>query len=558
MMNMPFGCRAAVTRNILNRTKRGCGAFAKAEDGAMTILALFLFLAMVGAAGIGVDLMRYEQKRAALQYTLDRAVLAAADLDQTVPPETVVRSYLEKAGLLEYLSSVVVDEGLGFRKVSATATAVLPTHFMKLSGYDSLTIPAASTAEESIGNVEISLVLDVSGSMNSSSRLTYLKTAAKEFVGHMLSATEDGAVSISVIPYASQVNAGPDLFQFYNVSTEHDYSHCVNFIDDEFSQPGLSRTTPLERTMHFDPFTYSKDPIQTPVCPIRANTAILPFTADQTVLNNYIDGMTARGNTSIDIGAKWGIIMLDPGTQSVIDGLITQNKVDVSFSGRPSAYDSGDVLKVLIVMSDGENTDQYMLNPSLRTGESNVWYNASEDAISGSPDTNTTNAFSIYHDNGGHNYYWPDQDKWADHPYGNGTSPVCGYDSGGVYSCTEKDEPGTAVRLTYAELLNKVSLAYNAYYNYEFTSSAWADWYSSAFTKKEASAKDQRTKHVCDAAKDEGVIVYTVGFEAPANGRRVLKDCASSDSHYYDATGLEISDAFTSIASSIRKLRLTQ
>ena len=79
-----------------------------------------------------------------------------------------------------------------------------------------------------------------------------------------------------------------------------------------------------------------------------------------------------------------------------------------------------------------------------------------------------------------------------------------------------------------------------------------------AFTKKEASAKDQRTKHVCDAAKDEGVIVYSVGFEAPSDGRRVLKGCASSDSHYYDATGLEISDAFTSIASSIRKLRLTQ
>lgn len=557
-MIMPTGCRAAVTRNVLSRAKRGCGTFAKAEDGAMTILALFLFLAMVGATGIGVDLMRFEQKRAALQYTLDRAVLAAADLDQTVPPETVVRSYLEKAGLLEYLSSVVVDEGLGYRKVSATATAELPTHFMKLSGYDSLTIPAASTAEESIGNVEISLVLDVSSSMRYDSRLYNLKIAAKEFVSHMLSATEDGAVSISIIPYATQVNAGEDLFQFYNVSDEHEYSYCVNFNDDEFSQPGLSRTTPLERTMHFDPFTYSKDPIQAPVCPIRASTAILPFSADQTVLNNYIDGLTPLGNTSIDIGAKWGIVLLDPGTQSVISGLIDQGKVDASFTGRPSAYDSGDVLKVLIVMSDGQNTDQYMLNPSLRTGMSNVWYNEAEDAISGTPDTNLKNAFSVYHDNSGSNYYWPDKDKWSDHPYGNGTSPVCSIDSSGAETCADKDEPGTAVRLSYAELFNKVSLAYNARYNYEFSSSAWANWYTSAFTKKEASAKDQRTKHVCDAAKDEGVIVYSVGFEAPSDGRRVLKDCASSDSHYYDATGLEISDAFTSIASSIRKLRLTQ
>ncbi|MCE8519716.1 hypothetical protein KBY30_01855 [Ruegeria pomeroyi] len=547
-----------VSRRIRTRLKAHLGNFAREEDGLMTVLALFLFLALVGATGIGVDLMRYEQKRASLQYTMDRAVLAAADLDQLVAPETVVRSYLEKAGLLEYLSSITVEEGLGFRKVSATATADLPTHFMKLSGYDSLTIPAASTAEESIGNVEISLVLDVSGSMNSNSRLYNLKIAAKEFVDHMLSATEPGAVSISIIPYASQVNAGPDILPYYNVSEEHTYSHCVNFIDDEFSQPGLSRVTPLERTMHFDPFTYSKDPIQTPVCPVRNSTAILPFTNNQTVLNTYIDGMSGRGNTSIDIGTKWGVVMLDPNTQSVINGLIADDKVPAIFSGRPSAYDSGDVLKVLIVMSDGENTDQYMLNPSLRTGLSPVWYNAAEDVISGSPDNNSTNAFSVYHDNGGNNYYWPDQNRWSDHPYGNGQSEACEYTSGGYYSCAMKDEPGEAVQLTYAELFNKVSLAYNAYYNFEFTSSAWGEWYSAAFTKKEASAKDQRTDHICDAAKDEGVIVYTVGFEAPYSGRRVLKRCASSDSHYYDAEGLEISDAFTSIASSIRKLRLTQ
>ena len=41
-------------------------------------------------------------------------------------------------------------------------------------------------------------------------------------------------------------------------------------------------------------------------------------------------------------------------------------------------------------------------------------------------------------------------------------------------------------------------------------------------------------------------------------GKAVIKDCASSDSHFFDVNGLEISDAFSSIASSIRKLRLTQ
>jgi Flp pilus assembly protein TadG len=525
--------------------------FRDTEDGVLTIFALFSFLLILMVAGIGIDLMRFERDRTQLQSTLDRAVLAAADLDQTLDAENVVRDYFDKAGLIENLESVSVEESLGYGKVSATAATIFPTQFMHMSGVDTLTAPAVSVAEESIGKVEISLVLDVSGSMNSNNRLTNLKDAAKTFVDHMLASTRPGTLSISLIPYATQVNAGESLLSRFNVSDEHAYSHCVDFIADQFSRSTLDRSEPMIRTAHFDPFTYSENMIEMPVCPTRPFTAILPLTADATVLHNYINNLTAQGNTSIDIGAKWGTAMLDPSLQSVVSELIDEDKIDAAFEGRPTNYVSGDVLKVMIVMSDGENTNQYKLNPSLRTGLSNVWYNQE------------TQSYSIFHDNGGHNYYWPDRNdrtdnQWMDHPYGNGTSQVCGYNSSWYYTCTDQEEAGTAVRLTYPELMAQVSLAWNARYNYEFSSSAWSQWYSSAFIKVEDTAKDQRTNHICDAAKDEGIVVYTVGFEAPRSGQRVLQRCASSDSHYYDATGLEITDAFRSIASSIRKLRLTQ
>jgi hypothetical protein len=73
-----------------------------------------------------------------------------------------------------------------------------------------------------------------------------------------------------------------------------------------------------------------------------------------------------------------------------------------------------------------------------------------------------------------------------------------------------------------------------------------------------ASAKNTRTQAICTAAKEAGIIVFTIGFEAPYGGQEVLRQCASSDSHYYDVDGLEISDAFASIASAIRQLRLTE
>jgi len=49
-----------------------------------------------------------------------------------------------------------------------------------------------------------------------------------------------------------------------------------------------------------------------------------------------------------------------------------------------------------------------------------------------------------------------------------------------------------------------------------------------------------------------------IGFEARQRDLDVLESCASSPNHFLDVDVLEIKDAFVSIASSIRKLRLTQ
>ncbi len=46
---------------------------------------------------------------------------------------------------------------------------------------------------------------------------------------------------------------------------------------------------------------------------------------------------------------------------------------------------------------------------------------------------------------------------------------------------------------------------------------------------------DTNTKRKCDQAKDDGVEVFTVAFEAPRRGRELLEYCATSDDHYFDA-----------------------
>lgn len=550
-----------ISHSVLNHLHR----FRKEEDGVMVAFAMLMLLTMLMIGGIGIDVMRFEMDRSRVQNTLDRAVLAAADLDQQLGAEEVVNDYFAKAGMAQYLTGVNVSTGMGSKRVEATAETTFNTFFLKLMGVDTLTAKAKGAAMESIDGLEISLVLDVSGSMNSNSRLRRLKPAAKEFVEAILSSAETGNVSISVIPYATQVSAGPNILQHVNVSTEHTYSDCVNFGADEFSRSDFNDTNQLERTAHFDPFSSSEDPIDRPVCPVEASRDILPLSNNLTELQAYIDDLRADGNTSIDIGMKWGTMMLDPSFNRVVQDLVADGSVNSDFAFRPVSYNES-MMKIIVLMTDGQNTTQYLLNPSLRTGLSPVYYNEAEDRYSvyqSSGNSHTSNSSE--------SYYWPHADEWYDHPYGNGTFEECTTTSSGgrnnnwwwwssrnTTTCETVEEPGTAVRLTFPELWNRVSLRWNVDHNYADMSNAWATWYSAAFSTINGTVKDQRTKHICDAAKDEGIIVYTIGFEAPRDGQRVLQDCASSDGHYFDVDGLEIEDAFSSIAASIRKLRLVQ
>ena len=139
--------------------------FAREEDGIMTVWVLFVILMMVTVGGIQLDFMRHELERSRLQAVSDRAVLAAADLDQMQDPKTVVEDYFTKSGMANYLSSVTVDDGLNYRTVSVNASKELDTPYLRKFGVDTMTVPAHSTAEEHVANVEISMVLDVSGSM---------------------------------------------------------------------------------------------------------------------------------------------------------------------------------------------------------------------------------------------------------------------------------------------------------------------------------------------------------------------------------------------------------
>lgn len=589
-----------VCRRLTVGAARYCRRFHRDERGNLVIFGVYIWLLIFMVAGIGIDLMRLERDRTSLQYTLDRAVLAAADLDQTLDPKAVVKDYVDKAGLGEYVNPAVVKEGLGYRIVSATAKAEIDTHFMHMNGVDTLVAPASATAEESIGGVEVSLVLDVSGSMGRNSRLTNLKSAAKKFVDEMHKNSEEDKLSISIVPYAEQVAMPEYLFEGLDVEKEQEHSFCINFEAGHFNttsvtlkplqgsgttetsgNTGQTTAKTYEQTMHFDVWddydgrSYNpKRLVTAPTCEDASSREIMLLEKDPVKLKAYIDAMWADGNTSIDLGMKWGAALVDPSMQPLIKKLTTANHVDDAFKLRPHDYNDGETLKVIVLMTDGQNTDQHYLRDDYRTGESNIWWNDQEERYS------VYVGLDEYDDDNDGDYdeplfYWPDTDEWKNWAYGEGTynktikERYCkSYKRNG--SCkrykTRKttvtvNEPGEAKVLSYEDLYAYTSLEWIVEDLYEPWMSdyqAWDDWYHGVHSHWGRTTKDARSRAICNAAKGQNVVVFAIGFEAPYYGDQLLRDCASSPAHFFDVNGLQIEEAFSSIASSIRKLRLTQ
>ena len=69
-----------------------------------------------------------------------------------------------------------------------------------------------------------------------------------------------------------------------------------------------------------------------------------------------------------------------------------------------------------------------------------------------------------------------------------------------------------------------------------------------------------QTAALCVAMRAQGVVVYTVGFQMNVNGRgaQVLNGCASSGSAFLPANGADLSEAFKAIGRDITRLRISR
>jgi hypothetical protein len=256
---------------------------------------------------------------------------------------------------------------------------------------------------------------------------------------------------------------------------------------------------------------------------------------------------------------KWGVALLDPAAQPAIEAIALKDSpnIDPVFSDRPLPFGDGinlrDSSKVIVLMTDGKHEGRAIMADEKRRGASPVYELLSSGDL------------FIYYDA---------YDKYLEVATGDflaspGTYEITGYEEectwyqnrrGRWYeSCV--DEPV----YTFVEVdVNNTDTVkqYTWQQLWEVKTANWAEQYSALNNPLDSTVspgtQDTNLYNSCEAAKDEKILIFTIGFEVEDEYLDVMRDCASTANHFFDVDGSEISEAFAAIASQINRLRLTQ
>lgn len=341
------------------------------RGGNFAVMIAVLAAPMMLLLGGAVDTLQLTNAKATLRAATEGAALAAASLTNTDDIETLADQYV-RANLPngEPWDSVEItiltsDVSENSRQIEIMAGIDMQATFLRLAGIETTRVSASSFATQAAQNIEISLVLDISSSMNNGGRLSDLKQAAPEFIDEMLQGRLSDTVSINLVPFGGTVNIG-DMFDSYAYSTSIAYNDPSSWYYSQGTNISWYpyRFSNGSKCIEFTPNDVNDDVLPNrwrsqvphfwvwwdfnPWCP-EDNNSVLLNSNNASALKSKIRGITLSDGTGMDIGALWGMKFLSPDWRGRISG---------DFSNRPADYDDQETVKVMVLMSDGDITGQ--------------------------------------------------------------------------------------------------------------------------------------------------------------------------------------------------------
>jgi Flp pilus assembly protein TadG len=333
------------------------------RGGVAPMLALTL-VPLLGAVGAAVDYSRANAARTALQAALDSTALmlsktAASDTGGQLSTEaTAMVSALFNRNDVSNVSVTANYSNNGGSKITLTASANVTTNFLSMFGFNTVPIGASTASIWGNTRLRVALVLDNTGSMSQSSKMTALKAASHNLLTQLQNAAQSADdVYVSIIPFNKDVNIGSsnytqswlrwDLWEAVNGSCSNtSYTTQSSCTSHGHTWTPASHSTwngcLTDRDQNYD--TTNDAPVaggtlypaeQYSSCP----TSLVGLSNDWTTLSDKIDAMQPVGNTNQAIG-------LQMGWQSLTASPFSVPAVDPNYQYK----------QVIILLTDGLNT----------------------------------------------------------------------------------------------------------------------------------------------------------------------------------------------------------
>lgn len=237
--------------------------FADASGSVLPIVAASI-LVIVGLIGGGFDASRMYKTHNALQAACDAGVLAGRRAVTTNGLDTNAQTQAETYFNANFNQSVQGSHETVFdtsttnngNSVDGNASTRLPMMMMQVLGFGTVNITATCSATMGVGNSDVTMVLDTTGSMKDppssggASKISSLRTAMTNFYDTVATATQgsNARIRYAIVPYSSTVNVGYQL-----MALNPDY------ISDVWGyQTRVPRYDKIKQTGWSDP-TYSSD-----------------------------------------------------------------------------------------------------------------------------------------------------------------------------------------------------------------------------------------------------------------------------------------------------------
>ena len=202
-------------------SQAGRTSFRKNESGNIGMVFALAMLPTVAVVGMATDYGRAYLVKNQLNHALDACTLmggrsfdsanqmSTAMAEASSTSTNCFQKYLPR-NLQASIKEVKAD-ALG--TVTMTATSNVKANFMPLLGVNVIKVASTAKSIAATGggkDVELSLVMDVTGSMRDNSKLITAKLAAKDLLDILMPATGNGArsVRVSIVPFSEYVNAG--------------------------------------------------------------------------------------------------------------------------------------------------------------------------------------------------------------------------------------------------------------------------------------------------------------------------------------------------------------